>query len=100
MQYRSARGQIVDVSQIMSNSPSAVSMGNVRRNHQGDLLDQHNRVIRSRDALLEEYNRAVLDRPQAAVDNGFSDVEFVDISVLSAESEKVIKSRRKTEEKE
>ena len=55
--YRSARGKIVDMDMIRTVNETTVAVGNVRVNARGDQLDDHGRVIRTRDEEMASHYR-------------------------------------------
>jgi hypothetical protein len=58
--YKSANGKMVDMGALRQKNEHARAVGNMKVNARGDLIDDENRVVTSRNQQINnQYNRQV-----------------------------------------
>ena len=60
-QYRTMKGKMVDMDQLLEKNQTMPAVGNVRMNARGDELGPGGKIIRKREEVLADYYR---DNPQ------------------------------------
>ena len=61
--YKSAQGKTVDMGQLMLKNEKVRAVGNMKVNARGDMIDDMNRVISSKnDQVNKQYNKQTAPR--------------------------------------
>ena len=63
--YRSMQGKEVDMHKLVMQNEMTVAVGNVRVNARGDELGPGGKIIRKREDVLKEANKAIPDQVTA-----------------------------------
>lgn len=63
--YRSAQGKMVDMGQLMLKNEKTRAVGNMNVNARGDLLNDKNQIISSRNQqVTKQYNKQITRTPE------------------------------------
>ena len=60
--YRTAQGRTVDIAAIMTQNERTRAVGNMKVNARGDMIDNHNQVVTSRNRQVNRNLDAAVDR--------------------------------------
>lgn len=55
---RTARGQLIDMDALRSKNANKKAVSNVNINARGDYMDNSGKVVKSRESIVSDYNKA------------------------------------------
>jgi hypothetical protein len=78
--YRTAQGKMVDLGALQLRNETVRSVGNMKVNARGDLIDSNNRAINSRNQQVDrQYRRQTSNVSNTPVQHGRTEAASVDI---------------------